>query len=167
MRLILIGFMGSGKTSVAKLLADKLNLKAIDMDDLILKSSGRKSINEIFEIDGEKKFRRLETHTAQQLSNKNNVVISTGGGIVMDKKTMNYVAKNSQVIYLKLSFDNATKRVALKKTRPPLFKNIQFAKKLFKKRLPLYASYADITIDTNEKGVSEVVDSIIVELKQR
>lgn len=167
MRIVLLGFMGSGKTTVAKFLADKLNMKAIEMDDLTLKKSSRKSINEIFASDGEKKFRELELQVAKELSKKDDVVISAGGGVVMNALIMNYLKKNSQVIYLKSSFEKAAERINLKKIKPPLFQNIYSARKLFKLREPIYAVYANITIITDEKSLNEVIEDIIVELKQR
>lgn len=159
--------MGSGKTTVAKLLADKLNLKFIEMDDLTLKKSSRKSINEIFESFGEKKFRELELQVAKELLEKDDVVISAGGGVVMNVLTMNYLKKNSQIIYLKSSFEKAADRINLKKIKPPLFQNIYSARKLFKLREPIYAAYAGITIITGNKSINEVTEDIIVELKQK
>ncbi|HBQ51154.1 hypothetical protein A3B42_01730 [Candidatus Daviesbacteria bacterium RIFCSPLOWO2_01_FULL_38_10] len=161
MRIVLIGFMGSGKTTVAKLLAKKLRLKTIDMDDLALKKSGRKSINEIFEKDGEQKFRKIEYEVAKDISNEDKVVISTGGGVVMDKSTMNYLTKNSSVVYLKTGFDKIKKQVMLKKIRPPLFKSIVSAKKLLQAREPLYENFANIVITTDNKSVRSIVKEII------
>lgn len=166
MKIVLIGFMGSGKTSVAKRLAKKLDLKSVEMDDLILKSSAFKTINEIFEKTGEKSFRAAELSVAGKLADFDNVVISTGGGVVMSKQTMDPLSKNSTVIYLKLSFENAKKRVSQKKIRPPLFQNINQAKKLFNKRSPLYTSYADIVVDTDNRDLNEVLETIIVELRK-
>lgn len=166
MKIILIGFMGSGKTSVAEGLAKKLDLKSIDMDELILKSSGFKSINEIFEKKGEKSFRAMELVVARKLTDADNVVISTGGGVVMSKQTMDPLSKNSVVIYLKLRFDNASKRVSQKKIRPPLFQDNNDAEKLFNKREHAYTSYADMIIDTDDIGINEVLENIIVKLKK-
>lgn len=166
MKIVLIGFMGSGKTSIAKKLAKKLDLKSIDMDELILKSSGLKSINEIFEKKGEKSFRAMELVVARKLADTNNMVISTGGGVVMSKQTMDSLSKNSVVIYLRLRFDNVSERVSQKKIRPPLFQDINQAKKLFDKREPLYTSYADIIVDTDNRDLNEVLESIIVEFKK-
>lgn len=166
MKIILIGFMGSGKTSVAGRLAKKLGLKSIDMDELILKSSGFKSINEIFEKKGEKSFRAMELVVARKLADADNMVISTGGGVVMSKQIMDPLSKNSMVIYLKLRFDNARKRVYQKKIRPPLFQDNNETKKLFNKREPLYTSYSDIIIDTHNMGINEVLENIIVKLRK-
>lgn len=166
MKIVLIGFMGSGKTSVAESLAKTLNLKSIDMDELILKDSGFKSINEIFEKKGEKSFREMELAVAEKLVNIDDAIISTGGGVVTEEQTMTPLLKNSVVIYLKLSFDNASIRVAQKKIKPPLFQNIVIAKKLFNIRKSLYTQYADIIVNTDNIEISEVLENVIVKLKE-
>lgn len=161
MRIVLIGFMGSGKTTVGRLLSKKLKLRFIEMDDLTLQKSSRKSINEIFEKDGEEYFRKLELLVAKDLAKKDNVVISSGGGVVMNKSTMNYLAKNSRIIYLKTGFGKIRKQVMLKKIRPPLFKSIAFAKKLLILREPLYENFANMIVNTDNKNVSNIVEEII------
>lgn len=166
MKIVLIGFMGSGKTSVANKLAKKMSLKSIDMDEEILKSSGFKNINEIFERKGENFFREIEEQIAKKLGRENSVVISTGGGVVGNKHTMNPLLKNAQVVYLKISFKNAAKRVSQKKIRPPLFSDLEKAKKLFEIREPLYTKYADIIIDTDSVDLSEVLHQIEVKLRK-
>lgn len=166
MKIVLIGFMGSGKTSVAQLLAEKLNLQFIDMDDLILKSSEFKSINEIFEKRGETEFRKMEMKIAEEIAQEDNIVISTGGGVVMNEKTMSYLTTNSKIIFLNLSFEKAKQRVHLKKILPPLFQNIFDAKKLFEKRMPLYLKYADITIDTDNKNIDNIIKEVVVKIKE-
>lgn len=156
--------MGSGKTTVAAYLSSKLNLKLIDMDDLALKKSKRKSINEIFESCGEKKFRELELQVAKEIAEKDDVVISAGGGVVMNKSTMDYLTKDSHVVYLKTSFDQIRQRVELKKIRPPLFKNTAFAKKLFFLREPLYKHFATVVVATDNKKINDIIKEIIIEL---
>ncbi len=167
MKIILIGFMGSGKTTVAAALADKLKLKIIDMDKQAIKKSKRKSINKIFEKDGEKDFRAIELKVAKEVGSRNNVVISTGGGVVTSKTTMNYLIKNSTIFYLEASFDKIKERVALKKVKPPLFQEVSFAKRLFDKRLPLYKSYSDMAIKTDNKTVDQIVGEILKGLDGR
>ncbi len=161
MRIVLIGFMGSGKTTIGKLLAKKLNLKFIEMDDLTLKLSSRKNINEIFEKDGEQQFRKLELLVAKDLAKIDGVIISSGGGVVMNKSTMNYLTKNSSVVYLKTSFDKIRQQIKLKKIRPPLFKSIASAKKLLALREPLYEHFANMIVTTDNKNVGNIVEEII------
>src|SRR5579885_2276130 len=101
--IVLIGFMGSGKSTIAKLLAEKLQYKAIEMDTLIIEKSGRISDTEIFDTDGEVRFRELEVHVAKELQDVTTSVISTGGGAVMNKLVIDYLKKNGIVVFLKNS----------------------------------------------------------------
>jgi len=165
MNIVLIGFMGSGKTSVAKILAKRLGREAIEMDDLILKKSRRKSINEIFEKDGEKIFRSLEARAAEELSFAENKIISTGGGIVMNKKNMARLKKNGKIIYLKDSFEKIKQRLKKDQTRP-LMASREKAKTLFQKRQPLYLRYADEIIDcVRDSDLNHIGREIIKRLK--
>ncbi len=159
MKLILIGFMGSGKTTVAKNLGEKLNLKVIEMDDLIVKRSG-KSISRIFNEDGETRFRELETKVAKSLAKKDKCIISTGGGVVINKININHLKENGKMIFLKTSFLEITKRLKNDNNRP-LFKNKKMAKKLFIFRQGLYKKYADLIVSTDGKSVEEITYEII------
>lgn len=165
MKIILIGFMGAGKTTVAQALSKKLKIKLIEMDDLILKKSKRKSINEIFTMDGERRFRELEIETAKKLINKDNVVISTGGGVVINKIILDYLKENGKVIFLKTSFFEILKRLKHASDRP-LFKDKKLAKKLFNFRQKLYEEYADLIVKTDKKSVKEVTNEIIENISQ-
>jgi len=158
-KLVLIGFMGSGKTTVAKILAKKLNLELIEMDDLIIKRSG-KSIDQIFKNDGETKFRELESQIAADQRNKENVVISTGGGIITNEDNIINLKKNGKMVFLKTSFSEIKKRLKNIEDRP-LFKNKQAAEKLFEFRQKLYEKNADLIINTDGRSVEEVAYEII------
>lgn len=165
MKLILIGFMGSGKTLVAKLLAKKLKLKLIELDDLILKVSNRTSINQIFNKDEEIRFRQLEINQAKKLASLKNTVISTGGGVVMNKIILDYLKQNNgQVIFLQADFSVIQKRLKNDSNRP-LFTDLKKAKKLFLFRQPLYEHYADLTIPTNNLSINQVANLIIKKQK--
>jgi shikimate kinase len=164
MKIILIGFMGGGKTAIARLVAKKLGLEKVEMDELIVKKSGRNSDREIFAKDGESIFRQLETQVAQELQNSDNTVISTGGGIIMNNINMECLKKNGVVIYLQHSFETAEKRLD-KENPPPLFRDKQKAKELYFKRLPLYKKYADIIIETDTKTLQEVTNEIVEKVK--
>lgn len=152
--------MGAGKTTLGKLLANNLKLEYIDMDQLIVKLSGRQSDREIFDIDGEEKFRLLETAIAQRLKYQENAVISTGGGVVINDINMQYLKAQGKIIFLKTSFETSQKRIS-PKNPPPLFRDKKRARMLYDLRLPLYENYADIVIDTDNKKLEEIVDEII------
>ena len=154
--------MGSGKTTVANILAKKLNLEVIEMDQLILTKSGRNSISEIFSLDGERHFRNLETITIKEISELNNAIISTGGGIVMKKRNLEHL-KNGTIFFLKTSFEILEKRLRKDDTRP-LFKDKIKAKKLFNLRKNIYEKWADHTILTNKKSIDEVANNLLKNL---
>ena len=162
MKIILVGFMGSGKTTVANILAKKLNLEVIEMDQLILTKSGRNSISKIFSLDGERHFRNLETIAVKEISELNNAIISTGGGIVMKKRNLEHL-KNGTIFFLKTSFEILEKRLRKDDTRP-LFKDKIKAKKLFNLRKNIYEKWADQTILTDKKSIDEVVNNLLKNL---
>lgn len=167
MKIVLIGFMGSGKTTIAAGLADKMSLKVVDMDQIVLKKSKRKSINEIFEMEGEKKFREIEFQVAKELKGVDNVVIATGGGVVMNKYIMRYLRENAKVIYLSKSFDKIKEHISLKEIRPPLFQNIASARRLLELRTPLYEHYANMVITADNKNIDEIIREIMEALNGR
>ncbi|MEK7172465.1 MAG: shikimate kinase [Patescibacteria group bacterium] len=148
MKIILIGFMGAGKSFFAKRLAERLGLESIEMDKLVLEKSGRANIKEIFEKDGEIKFRELEIEIAKELQEKNDVVIDTGGGVVLNKIILDYLKKDGVVVFLNSSLEIIEKRFQDDKTRP-LWQDKEKFRQLHKWRLPLYQQYADVEVDTS------------------
>lgn len=148
MKIILIGFMGSGKTEVSKKLSAILNLPLIELDELALKLSGRKNISEIFKIDGEEKFRELEGRALKNIKEED-TIISAGGGTKIE---------SGKIIYLRTSFAVISDRLK-GQTERPLFNNE--AGKLYKKRIPIYEKSSDIIVDTDLLSVDEVVEKII------
>lgn len=162
MKISLIGFMGSGKTSVGEILAKKLGYDMLEMDLEILKISDSDDINGIFASKGELHFRELEIKAAKKLVNKNNIVISTGGGVVMNKIILDYLHENNgSIIFLNTSFNEIQKRLEGDDSRP-LFKDKLTAKALYNFRQALYEEYSDYTINTDGKNVVEIVDEILV-----
>ncbi len=159
MKIVLIGFMGAGKTTIAKLLAKSLSYEYIDMDRMIVQKSKRSSDREIFDLDGEEVFRKLESDVSKELSEKRDVVISTGGGIVMNEINMNWLQSNGTIIFLKNSFDTSKKRIS-KKNPPPLFRDKSYARNLYELRQPLYIKYSDTVIETDNKFPKQIVDEI-------
>jgi len=159
MKIILIGFMGSGKTTVASILAKKLNLEVIEMDDLIIKKFG-KSINQIFNQDGEERFREMEIEVSKSLISKDECIISSGGGIVMNKINIDFLRKNGKIVFLKTSFSEIEKRLKDINDRP-LFRDKKIVRKLFTFRKRLYEEYADLIINTDKKSVEKIAYEII------
>jgi len=156
MNIILIGFMGSGKSTVGKQLSQLLNFPLVEMDELILRKSGCSTAAEIFAKGGELLFRDIEIATAKEFQSTTSQVISTGGGVVLNKIILDYLkTKESKVIYLKTSFENLAKRVEGDQNRP-LFQSLSDAKQLYQFRLSLYHHYADEVIETDHQSPEEI-----------
>jgi shikimate kinase len=161
--LILIGFMGVGKGTVARALVSKHNLFALDTDDII-ESQEKRKIKEIFKVEGEEYFRNLEQKCADWLETSvDNTLISTGGGFYK-RENINKIGK---VIYLQSSFEGILNRIgnspnAIKKLKKrPLLQDIKEAKKLFDKRIPEYENVADIIVDVEDKDINDIVADIM------
>jgi shikimate kinase len=163
MNIILIGFMGSGKSTVGKHLNRSLELPLIEMDELVLAKSSCSSVPEFFAKGGELLWRETEIAVAKELHSKTDLIISTGGGVVLNKIILDYLkTKESKIIYLKTSFEILVKRVDVD-LRRPLFQNLTEAKQLYQFRLPLYQHYADEVIDTD----SQLPEEIALKIQQR
>ena len=161
----LIGFMGSGKTTVSQELAIKLQVAVYDTDQEIIKLAG-KTINEIFAIDGEKAFRSLESEVLYSMPEVD-AVVSTGGGIIGSDKNRMFLKEKKNVVFLNTDFSILMERLKDDNTRPLLSQNnIEAAERLYKRRYPLYQEAANIEIDTSSKAVSTIVDEIIQRMKK-
>ncbi len=159
MRIFIIGLPGCGKTTVAKVLATKMNYKFIDMDKAIEARTG-KTINDIFKDDGETYFRKIETKVLESVNSLENVVIACGGGICENNSKSSFKGK---VIFLKVDLKILEARLLNDNTRPLLKKNSIY--QLAEKRNNLYQAIADITL-TNNEGLEETVDNIIEVLNE-
>ena len=164
MNIALIGMMGSGKSTIGKLLAEKLNLKFYDTDEEIIKLTNY-SINQIFEEFSEQTFRTMETIVLAKILNLDNQVIATGGGIIKRKENQELL-KNTTTIYLKADNETLLERVKNDNSRPllnnkNLFLTIQT---ILYEREPLYEQ-SKIIVDTTNKTPDEVVNEIIEKIK--
>ncbi len=122
MNIILTGFMATGKSKIGKCLAEKLGYSFTDTDDLIEKRE-KKTINNIFEQSGEEYFRNLETEVAREVSSFDNIVISTGGGIVLKKENLQVLRSNGIIVNLSADFSVIQERLSLASSTRPLLKN--------------------------------------------
>ncbi|MBU2535246.1 MAG: shikimate kinase [Chloroflexota bacterium] len=164
----LIGFMGTGKTAVGRLLAEKLGREFIELDALIEKRA-EKSIPEIFQQDGEIAFREREIEATREVAEKKNAVIACGGGVVLNQINIDRLRKNSVIVYLTASPEVILKRTLSDKDERPLLVAENKASKievLLKFRKPFYERAADITVDTSELKVTEVVEQILAGLSE-
>ncbi|WP_024954341.1 shikimate kinase [Sulfurospirillum arcachonense] len=165
--LVLIGFMGVGKGTIARALMKETGLVGVDCDDLIESMENRK-VKAIFEAEGEEYFRALEKKTAKWLEKSvKNTLISTGGGFYKVKN----LHKIGKVIYLKSSFEGILERIKSsansekKLAKRPLLSDMNKAKALFDERDPLYKEKADIIINVENKSIDEIIKNILQEIK--
>ena len=166
MNIVLIGYMGAGKSTVAKLLSEQTGLPVIEIDSEILAQSGLSSISEIFEQKGEAHFRQLEKQAVSATSLKTGVIISCGGGVVMSYDNIAALRKSGKIIYLATSFNTITQRLNNTDTRP-LFQDESMAHLLYQIRLPLYTQYADDVIQTDKLSPAEIANIIASKINLR
>ncbi|RKX45931.1 MAG: shikimate kinase [Verrucomicrobia bacterium] len=158
--IVLVGFMGTGKTTVGRLLAEQTGMPLVDMDSMIEERAG-KSITDIFAQDGEPHFRTLERRMVQELASKNSQVISTGGGIVINPENISDYEKTGLVVCLLASAEEILDRVRHDDTRPLLAGDKQDKiLQLLESRRPLYEAVA-CKIDTNGLGPTAIAAKII------
>lgn len=155
----LIGFMGSGKTKVGKILAKNLDMKFVDIDRAI-SIREKKSIPEIFEEKGEAYFRKLERMIIEEESLNNNIVIATGGGVIIDNENIKNLKKTSYVVFLDCDVETIYERVKNNRNRPLLnvenvYEKIQ---ELHSKRQFLYSISCDYSIKIDKK--SNIYDTV-------
>ena len=164
----MIGFMGTGKTAVGELLAEKLDMKFVEMDWIIERQAG-KSIPEIFRDEGEIAFREFEIAAAKQLAVGIHCVIACGGGIVLNKINIDRLKERGVVIYLTASPEAILRRTSSEAgTRPLLTVDnpAQTISELMKYRKPYYDRAADITVNTTRLSINGAAEQIIRKLKE-
>ena len=159
--IFLIGLMGSGKTTIGKLLSKKLDKLFFDSDQVIEERLGVK-VPLIFEYEGESGFRQRESNVLKDLVAKKNIILATGGGVILSSKNRELLSSNGVVIYLKADYENLAKRMENDKSRPLLqgTEIIPTLKKLFKTRDPLYTSIADYEVNTKNKKAYQIEKEI-------
>ena len=159
--IVLVGFMGAGKTVTAEVLASQLERKIMSTDAAIIEKEGR-SINDIFDKDGEMHFRDVETQVVGELSQQENLVIDCGGGVVLREKNMAALKGGGVVVYLKTSPDVVYARVKDDTHRPLLNVEdpVKVIEDLLTKRAEFYAQ-ADHEVLTDGKTAEEVAEEIV------
>ncbi|MFK5970952.1 MAG: shikimate kinase [Candidatus Marithrix sp.] len=167
MNIFLVGPMGVGKTTIGHYLSNNLKLEFIDSDHEIEKQAGV-TIPMIFEFESEIGFRRRERAVINELTRQNNIVLSTGGGVVLDTNNRQYLKKRGYVIYLYASVDELLERTSHNHNRPLLQTGNPREKitSLLEERHPLYEMTADSTIDTTQKSIRQVIKLILGHLEK-
>lgn len=159
--IVLIGFMGTGKTSTGRLLANKIGYSFVDSDQKI-EQANKMTIKEMFSRYGEVYFRQKECEMIKTLSMYHHAVISTGGGVVINQENIAALRNNGVIIALTASVDVILERTGRRNTRPLLEESNRRATivNLLSGRQELY-SQADFTVDTSEHSPIQVVEKII------
>ena len=162
MRIVLIGPMGSGKSSIGKILAKKIDVKFIDTDKLIEIQEGIK-IKEIFNLKGESYFRDLEVKVLEETLTARSAVIATGGGIVQREKSRLLLENEKNVFFLNSSVKRQFERTKDSDKRPLLNKrdNFRTLKELYEKRLSHYENVSRYKIEMDDKTNEEIVEQIL------
>ena len=159
--LVLVGFMGAGKSTLGRTLAKLTGMPLVDLDALIVEQQGR-TIPEIFAEEGENAFRRYETKALTSLSVEAPVILATGGGIVGRQENWQIMRRLGTVIYLRARWETLRARLVGSTGRPLATADRSEAdiKSLWQQRVPLYEQ-ADLIVDTDDRGVNEVAQEIL------
>ncbi len=163
MNLVLIGYRGTGKSTVAELLATKLEWKAISTDAQIVEQA-QMNIQDIVARNGWDHFRNLETEVCLALKEKDQLVIDTGGGIILRPENMEALKPNSLVFWLTATVTTITRRIADDTQRPALTAGKTFVEEIqevLTERTPKYQAAADHTIATDDLSPEEIVSQIL------
>lgn len=160
--IVLIGFMGAGKSTVSEYLKDTYGMDVVEMDQVIAERVGM-SIPDIFEIHGEEYFRNLETGLLKELQSRKNTVISCGGGAALREENVAEMKKNGRVVFLTAAPETVYERVKGSDERPILNgnKNVNYIAKLMEKRRAKYEAAADVLVATDGRDVQSICEEIM------
>ncbi len=163
MNLILIGYRGTGKSVVARILEEKLGMETISMDARIVEKAGM-SIPEIVEKYGWNRFREMETEVAKELAGRENIIIDTGGGVIERLENIEALKADGAIFWLKASPKVIESRIQTSVDRPALIEGKTFLEEIeevLERRTSKYKASAHHEIDTDEISTKEVADLIL------
>ena len=160
--IFLIGFMGAGKSTIARAIKQTLGYPVVEMDERIVQEQGM-SINEIFEKFGEAGFRDIESQLVVDLGNQEKSIVSCGGGVVVRPENVENMKKSGKIIFLTATPETILERVKDGTDRPLLngHMNVEYIEELMNKRLALYQGAADYMVATDGKTKGEICTEII------
>ncbi len=157
--IILIGMPGSGKTTVGRILAEKLGHEQDDGDDIITKAEGR-SLQDIIDSEGIDYFRALERKILSAIDCERRI-ITPGGSVCYYPEAMDHLSKIGHIIHLRVDFEELERRVTNMDSRGIVFKPGQTFRELYEERTPIYEKYADFSIEAMGRSAEETADAII------
>ena len=165
--IVLIGFMGAGKSSVGRMLARITGLSRFDTDEMVAAGFGL-SIPEIFAAHGEERFRAAETEALRELSGKGQTIVVTGGGIVLRAENVTLLHELGTIVYLSADEETLFERISRRSTRPLLQTTNPRATltELLANRLPFYRDAADLEVDTSRLKHDEVAKTILNRIEE-
>ncbi len=165
--IVLIGFMGAGKSTIAGMMHEAFSMEVIEMDQVIVDQQGM-SIPEIFEKYGEEYFRDLETNLLIDMQARQNVIISCGGGVALRERNVKEMKRNGKVVFLTASPETILERVKNDDDRPLLngHKNVEYISRMMETRRPKYEAAADFIISTDGKSSYDICREIVLELQR-
>lgn len=165
--IFLIGFMGAGKSTIARELAKELKTERVEMDQMIVEQQ-KMPISEIFDQFGEEYFRDIETALVKELKNKKGVVVSCGGGAVLRDENAKLMKENGMIVLLTATPETIYERVKNSTDRPILNgnMNVEYISSLMDKRKDRYLAVADYAVATDGKSVKEICAEIIAKMQE-
>lgn len=167
MNIVLIGYRGTGKTSVAKILSVRLQRAAISTDHEIVKRANL-SIPEIVKQFGWDRFRDLESDVCQELASRDNLVVDTGGGIILRPRNVSVLKANGVLFWLTAEIETIRKRIGTDTQRPSLTGTKSFTEEIeevMRERRPKYQTASDHVIPTDDCSVDQVAEAILTQVK--
>jgi shikimate kinase len=162
MNLVLIGYRGTGKSTVAKLLAEKLGMEVVSLDQEIVRRAGR-SVPEIVAEHGWAYFRDLESAVTKDFSEQDKIIIDAGGGVILRRENVERLRRGGKLFWLRASVPVIVARIEAGTERPPLIAGKSFTEEVeevLRERAPLYEAAADCQIDTDVLSPQQVADEI-------
>lgn len=165
--IVLIGFMGSGKSTISDYLSTVFDMKLVEMDQVIAEKEGM-SIPDIFSTYGEEYFRNLETDLLKELQTGESCIISCGGGVALRQENVIEMKKNGRVVLLTASPETIYERVKDSNDRPILEgnKNVEFIADMMEKRREKYEAAADVVVQTDNKTILQICEELISKLME-
>jgi len=167
MNIVLIGYRGTGKSAVARVLAGRTGREVVSTDARIVEVAGR-SIPEIVDKHGWEYFRNIESRVVDEVGARDGIIVDSGGGVVIRDRNTDALRKNGKLFWLVASVDTIVKRIGTDDQRPSLTGDKSFVEEIedvLAQRLPLYRAAAHYSIETDTKTVEAVVQNIMSILK--